>query len=260
MNKQVRIAALVLGTALLGACSQTQSPPDATVVKQTKSMTVEVLYKDRSMQPPGSELTVSLIDVSRMDAPATVITSKTMALNSAPPYSVELTYPADSIQGNMRYSVRAQITQNGELRYTTTQNNDPFGVEQNAELVKVMMQRVAKPNEALVNTYWKAKSVGDENIEVKQREPQITLHNDGRVTGFLGCNQISGDYVKGQHFGLRFGTLAMTKKMCFEFMEQEGKLNQALIDTFSYHINGDTLTLKNEQGSPLASFKAVHMQ
>ncbi|WP_462157198.1 META domain-containing protein [Pseudoalteromonas sp. GB56] len=261
MSKKVIFSAVALSSVLLGACSNTvEQNQETQVEQQMKSMQVQVLYKDRSLQPPGSMLTVSLSDVSRMDAPAQVIATQTIELNGAPPYEVTLNYPSDSIKERMRYSVSAKIMHNGELRYITTQNNDPFGTTQNVSPIKVMLERVAKPNEQLVNTYWKATTVAGNTVEVKQREPQITLHADGRVSGFLSCNQVTGSYVKGQHFGLRFKSLASTKKMCFELMEQEKQLSDALTNTFSYHIKGDMLTLKDEQGDKLATFKAVHMK
>lgn len=261
MSKKVIFSAVALTSVLLGACSNTaEQTQDTQVEQQMKNMQVQVLYKDRSLQPPGSMLTVTLADVSKMDAPADVIATETVELKGAPPYDVTLTYPANAVQSRMRYSVSAKITVNDELRYITTQNNDPFGTTQNVSPIKVMLERVAKPNEPLVNTYWKAMTVAGKAVEVKQREPQITLHADGRVSGFLSCNQVTGSYVKGQHFGLRFKSLASTKKMCFELMEQEQQLNNALSSTFAYHIKGGTLTLRDEQGASLATFKAVHMQ
>ncbi|WP_105187924.1 META domain-containing protein [Pseudoalteromonas sp. T1lg48] len=261
MSKKITFSALALTSVLLGACSNTpEQSAETAAEQQMKSMQVQVLYKDRSLQPPGSQLTVTLSDVSKMDAPAEVIASETITLDGAPPYDLTLTYAADALQERMRYSVSAKITLDGELRYITTQNNDPFGTTQTQSPIKVMMERVAKPDESLVNTYWKAVKVGGNDVVVKKREPHITLHQDGRMSGFLSCNQTMGQYVKGQHFGLRFKSLASTQKMCMELMEQEQQLSKALADTFSYLIQGDTLTLKSEQGDALASFKAVHLK
>ncbi|WP_105214819.1 META domain-containing protein [Pseudoalteromonas sp. T1lg22] len=260
MSKKITFSALALTSVLLGACSNTPEQGAQTAAEQKmKTMQVQVLYKDRSMLPPGSQLTVTLSDVSKMDVAAEVIASETVTLDGAPPYDLALTYAADAVKERMRYSVSAKITHNGELRYITTQNNDPFGTTQTQSPIKVMMERVAKPNENLVNTYWKAMKIGTEQVVVQQREPQITLHQDGRVSGFLGCNQVMGQYVTAQHFGLRFKSLASTRKMCMEQMDQEQAFSKVLADTFSYRINGDTLTLKNEQGDALASFKAVHL-
>ena len=260
MSMNVTLPAVALTTLLLGACSSSVEPQQQNIAPavQSKTMQVQVMYRDRSLLPPGAELKVTLADVSLMDAPAKELASKTLPLEGAPPYNVELTFDSSEVIANMRYSVSAKVTRNGELLYITTEHNDPFGTVQSQSPIKVMMEKVAKPDVSLTNTYWKAITLKGNKVQVTEREPHMQFHDDGKVSGYLGCNNFTGQYVKGQHFGLRFKAVASTKKMCMDSMAQESAMSAALMNTFSYDIMGEKLVLRDEQGSNLATFQAVY--
>ncbi|WP_207062904.1 META domain-containing protein [Motiliproteus sp. SC1-56] len=223
------------------------------------TLEVEAFYRDRSMLPPGSELTVTLADVSRMDVPAKVLASKTVPIAGGPPYRVELSYDAGQVVANMRYNLRAQISQDGKLRYTTTEHTDPFSNGAPATPVKVMLQKARIPDSSLTNTYWKAITLGGKAVTVGAREPNMRLYMDGRVSGFLGCNQFTGQYVTAPPKALRFEGIANTRKMCMDGMAQEQALSEALLATTHYEITGEKLVLFNQQNQVLLTFQAVYM-
>ncbi|MDE3273623.1 META domain-containing protein [Pseudoalteromonas sp. G4] len=247
---------IATGSMTLAGC---QSAPEVEE-KVMNSLQTEVYYLDRSMLPPNSELTVTLEDVSKMDVAATVISSKLVTLNSAPPYQVSLDYDNALIKDNMRYNVRAQIRKDGKLLYTSTQSNNPFASD---EPLKIRVTKVAppvKPNVSLTNTYWKAMVLNGESVNTPQgaRELFVQLKADGSVKGFAGCNNFMGSFI-AKEYGLRFKGMASTMKMCQgRANDLDRSMHQVLQDTFEYKIKGETLTLFNESKEKIAQFNAVY--
>lgn len=256
------ISLLAGGTVALTGCekqSQSKLSDNTQQEEMMKTLTTQVTYQDRSMLRPGSKLTVTLADVSKMDVKAEVISKQEVDITGAPPYTVELKYDPSNIQDRHRYSVMARITNQDRLLYVSTMNNDPFASAQADTPLNIVVSKVAakKPDTDLVNTYWKALTVNDTPVTVKTKEPFIQFKADGTAHGFLGCNNFTGGYeTKAQT--LSFKPLASTKKMCMEQMDIEDSMSQALEQTSQYSINGEMLTLENEQGNPLATFKAMY--
>jgi uncharacterized lipoprotein YbaY/heat shock protein HslJ/uncharacterized lipoprotein NlpE involved in copper resistance len=80
-------------------------------------------YRQRIAMPPDAVLTVRVEDVSRADAPAPVLaeTSEPFGARQVPiPFSLEV--PSKAIDPRFSYAVRATITVDGQLRYTTTRS------------------------------------------------------------------------------------------------------------------------------------------
>jgi putative lipoprotein len=90
-----------------------QEPSDDPVVTGT------VVYHERIAMPPGAVLTVSLLDVSRADAPADVISRLTNEDPGNVPIRFELPYDEALIDVRHTYSLRATIDVGGELWWTS---------------------------------------------------------------------------------------------------------------------------------------------
>lgn len=85
-----------------------------------------VLYRERMMLPPGAEVKVQLEDISRADAMAEVLAVVTMTPQGGPPFAFAIDYDANRIEERRRYALRASITLDGNLMFTTTEYTDPF--------------------------------------------------------------------------------------------------------------------------------------
>ena len=74
---------------------------------------------------------------------------------------------------------------------------------------------------------------------------QLTFNEDGTVVGNSGCNGLGGDYtVEGNE--ITFGQITSTLMACDDArMAQEDAVHRVLTDTATYRIEGDTLTLTN---------------
>ena len=87
----------------------------------TATVSGEAFYRERIAVPPGTQLEVVLADVSRADAPEEKIGETLKADAGQPPYRFEITYPTERIIPSHRYAVRARLTHEGGLLFTTDQ-------------------------------------------------------------------------------------------------------------------------------------------
>jgi heat shock protein HslJ len=76
-------------------------------------------------------------------------------------------------------------------------------------------------------------------------EANLMFNEDSTVTGTSGCNEFGGNYtVEGSQ--ITFSEIVSTLKLCdTTLMEQEEAMQQVLTDTATYTIEGNTLTLTN---------------
>jgi len=125
---------------LLAVCSTTSAG-------STAAVRGEATYRERLAVPPGAQLEVVLQDVSRADAPAQTIGSVTLSDIGQPPYRFEIPYQAEHIVASHRYSVRARLTHQGQLLFTTDRTY-PVITTGNPNEVQLMLKRVGAPRPA----------------------------------------------------------------------------------------------------------------
>lgn len=116
--------ALVLATLLIGCKATITTETDTTPKGAT--LEAEVFYREKLMLPPGCTLTVRLENISKLDAPATLIAEKTVAIQAAPPFKVTLDYDPADIHDRLTYNVRARIELDDQLFFISTTHIDPF--------------------------------------------------------------------------------------------------------------------------------------
>jgi uncharacterized lipoprotein YbaY len=79
-------------------------------------------YRERITLPPNAMFEATLEDVSRADAPSTVLaTSRIYPADELPPYRYSLSAARSDVPATARVVVRARITVEGRLWFTTTQ-------------------------------------------------------------------------------------------------------------------------------------------
>jgi len=76
-------------------------------------------YRERMALPPGAVFEATLEDVSRADAPATVIGRTRLDPAGNPPFQFAIEYDAAVVQAGHRYTLRATVKHNGQLLFTT---------------------------------------------------------------------------------------------------------------------------------------------
>jgi putative lipoprotein len=109
------------------------------------SVTASITYLERMALPAGAVVSVELQDVSRADAPATVLSAQRIVTSGEQvPFVVGLVYDPAAIGPSNRYVVRATITVDGALWFTTDRSYPVLtgGQPARAELV---LRRVVAP-------------------------------------------------------------------------------------------------------------------
>jgi putative lipoprotein len=218
-------------------------------------------YRERIALRPGAVLEVTLEDVSRMDVPAEVIASVRIENTGNPPFRFEIPYDPAAIDERHTYSVRARITADEALLFTTDQVYTVLTRGAGTE-VELLLRGIGgsarRTDSELEDTYWGLTHLGDTPVEVsdQQREPHLVLHSDdGRVAGFTGCNRVTGSYeVTGR--SIAFSEMVVTMMACVDGMEYEQNLKKALGDARSWKITGRHLELYDENGAAIARFEA----
>ncbi len=122
--------------AVLETIKEDQSIYKAATVSGTVS------YRQRIALPSDAILVVRLEDVSRADAPSTVVAEQTIeTAGQQVPIAFTLTYEPDQIQPQNRYVVRAQIFYGDQLRWTST-TAYPVITQDNPTEVAIMLEQV----------------------------------------------------------------------------------------------------------------------
>jgi uncharacterized lipoprotein YbaY len=136
---------LLLPVLFVSACGTAAAPTgqDSVTVSGTAA------YRQRVAMPPEAVLTVRVEDVSRAGAPATVMAESREAFGSRQvPIPFTLKVPRSAIDPRARYSVRATITVNGQLAFTTDTHQPVLTGEAKNNDIALMLVPVASPSGA----------------------------------------------------------------------------------------------------------------
>jgi putative lipoprotein len=212
-----------------------------------------VTYRERMALPADATIEVRLEDVSRADAPATVLAEqRTAAEGRQVPIPFELRYAADRIEANGRYGLRAQVrTSGGELMFTTTSHHAvlrdgaaPPGV------IEIVVQRAQGDNAASDGTIsgepWRLTAIRRPGAaeEAVGPDPQYTVQfaADGRYSGRAHCNSYTGGYERPGPGELMIRAGAATLAACSPPSVADEYL-RALASVTRYQVSGEELRL-----------------
>ncbi len=137
MDRRLKTMAVASLTMMLAACQTTKAEPTATVRG-------EITYHDRIAVPPGAQLEVLLLDVSRADAPSETIGGVTLSDIGQPPYPFEIAYRPEQIIASHTYVVQARLTHQGRLLFITDQAY-PVITRGHPTEVQIVLKRVGAP-------------------------------------------------------------------------------------------------------------------
>ena len=141
------LLALALPCAIAACGPRSPAVDEAkTAAEQPSNMiTGTVLYRERIALVPSAELEIRLEDVSRQDAPATVIASKSIDNPGQVPIAFELHFNPAAIDERMTYAVRASVSDQGQLLFTTDTNYPVLtrGAGNHVDLMLVSARHVA---------------------------------------------------------------------------------------------------------------------
>ncbi len=256
--------ALALLSSALPLAALAQAPPTENTAGVISGVAT---YRERIAMPKDAVLEATLLDVSKMDAPAESIGTATMENPGNPPYHFSITYDPRRIVENHAYSVRATIKIGGQLALTSDASY-PVITRGNGKEVNILLKGVARTtatpaapsgNVHLEDTTWKLTRLGDKDVVASenQRQPYIVLDSSNhRVSGSGGCNRLTGAYTLEKQT-IHFGPIASTMMACPSGMEHEGTFLHALDKSHTWKVQGNELELQDENGDFLMRFQAA---
>jgi putative lipoprotein len=214
----------------------------------------EVHTLERMALPADALLTLELVDTTP-DANGGRLARLALATRGRQvPLAFELPVYAADLDTARQYQLRATIINGGgELLFSGGQALAGDAARPvNLRLTRAGEQRISA---SLEDTYWKLVDVGGQPARAQpgEREAHLLLL-DGLASGSSGCNKLMGRYIVGTRNQLTLGPMASTRIACSpELMAQESALHTAFSRTGSYHIDGNTLELRDGD-SVLARF------
>lgn len=113
-------------------------------------------YRERIAPPADARFEAVLLDVSRMDVPATELGRTEIEDPGAPPYAFEIGYDPDAIQPSHSYAVRATLWAADRMMFTTDTHVPVLtrGASERAEIVMVRVPQARSATGAqATNTY-----------------------------------------------------------------------------------------------------------
>ena len=106
---------------------------------ENKTIQGTVAYRERMALPPDAQVKVSLVDVSKADAPSVTIAESIITPKGQVPVPYVLEYDPAKLESGHSYALQARITSGEDLLFITTTHN-PYVIDgQNS--TDLMLQR-----------------------------------------------------------------------------------------------------------------------
>lgn len=207
-------------------------------------------YRERIALPPGAVLEVQLLDVSRMDVAATVLSSRRYAMGAVP-QAFELAYDDALIDPAMSYSVSARILMGDKLLFTTDTHN-PVLTRDAGDSVDLMLVKAAPAG--LDGRDWALREIAGVPVEGPGM-PGISFEAGGHYFGRGGCNSFQGEAEIGPGRISFPDNMGMTMMACSQEAEAlDRRFVEALTQVTGYVLEADALSLTDASGSTVLRF------
>lgn len=117
-------------------------------------------------------------------------------------------------------------------------------------------------DQQITEKYWKLITLegqAETMAENQERERFFILKTqENRVTGFAGCNTLTGTYALEEGNRIRFSNMGTTLMACPDVDVNEAAFTEVFNLADNYTIHNDTLSLNVGRRAPLAVFAAVY--
>ncbi|WP_285763548.1 YbaY family lipoprotein [Biformimicrobium ophioploci] len=141
-----RLALLMLLVTCSSACSDRKAAPESTSGGEAEAMaqiTGVATYRERMLLPPGATFEAVLEDISIADKAALELGRTTISKVSGPPFAFSIPYAPGIIEENHRYAVRARITVDGQLWFTSDTVHPVLTYDAGSS-VEILLRRVGQ--------------------------------------------------------------------------------------------------------------------
>lgn len=221
---------------------------------ESGTLDITVAYRERIALPPDAVVEVRLLDTSRMDVAAELLSSQRFRMTGVP-FALQLAYDPALIDPRFTYTVSARILSGGRAIFRST-TAYPVLTRGAGNAADLMLERaaVSPPRESHVGS-WRAVEIAGQP-PVEGPAASLSFESSGQFALMSGCNSFAGRAQVGP------GTLSFpaqfpgTLMACPPPLEaQERALLSALGETAGFTVAGDELTLADQSGAILARFR-----
>lgn len=222
---------------------------------ETPAIRGTATYRERMALPPGAVLVVTLVDISRADAPAETLAEARIPIEGQVPVAFTLPYDPARLRPHHVHAVRGTIEIEGRTAFRTDRVHRVLtgGAEERVELMMVRDAAAATAASAsLVGPEWVAEDIGGKGVADQVRS-HLSFMPDGRLAGSGGCNRIIGGYTL-QGETITFSQMGSTMMACPPAMEeQERRFLRMLGEAKRWRITPEgRLLLLDGEGTALA--------
>lgn len=240
-----------------------------------------LFYRERMALPPDATAHISLIDISRADAPAVTLSNIVLTGANRTPLPFSIYYRKADISPRHTYAIHAEIKVNGERMFMNTDSYRVLSPGAPAS-VDILLHRMMSPvaptaaaetatsastapvpapaatanataiaapaaeaaTASLQNTYWKLTALEGKAVAVydNQPEPHLVLLDDGKNAGSDGCNRFFGTYTTTGDT-IAFGPGGSTMMACPQGAQQSAAYLATLHKATGFRLHGDKLEL-----------------
>lgn len=213
-------------------------------------------YRERIALPPGAQLEVRLMDVSRMDVAATMLSARRFAMTGVP-QAFSLVYDPALIDDRKSYVLQAEIHHDGKVRFRTTQAYPVLtrGGGDSADLILTRAPEPGAMHATRLTGAWEVVELMGRGIDADD-PPLVDFSEPGRIGVRGACNSFSGAAdPNGSNLSFA-GPIAGTMKACPPEQERiDRDLIAALEATDRLDRDGDALRLLDTDGRTLAELR-----
>ncbi|WP_420831637.1 YbaY family lipoprotein [Bathymodiolus japonicus methanotrophic gill symbiont] len=103
------------------------------LLAEPATLTGTAYYCERIALPPNAVFTATLEDVSLMDVASVVLGSVSLDPAGSPPFAYIIAYDTEALKPGHRYNIRAKITVDGQLLFTSDTIHPVLSAESSAE-------------------------------------------------------------------------------------------------------------------------------
>jgi putative lipoprotein len=217
-----------------------------------KSISGEVLYRERIALPPNAVLTVELADVSLAGVPASIVGKQVIDPVGQVPIKFTISFDPAVIQPNMQYALQARITVNDMLWFIndTRYTIDPLTDTAPLLLLKMVRQsEMPGPTANIFDAIWVSEDAAGAGMPAT-----FSVKADGKMFGKGPCNSYFGT-AEIDDGTITIGEVGSTRMACApDVMDREKAFFEMLRKAASFDIREGRLTLKDKDGKEILHF------
>lgn len=216
-----------------------------------KTISGEVLYRERIALPPNAVLMVEMADVSLADAPAAIVGKQVIDPAGQVPIKFAITFDPAVIRPNTEYALQARITVNDTLWFI---NDTRFTVDPLADAPLSLVLKMVRNTEApppgptIFDTVWIVEESTVNEV------PTFTVKADGKVFGKGPCNNYFGTAELGDGTIAISGVGASMMACAPDVMDREKAFFETLRKAARFDVTEGRLTLKDKDGNEILHF------